>query len=346
MKKQSNPPSIKLREPPALENQDSFSLILLGDPQTYIKFDFNQPLFEYLTAWVAAHREPLNIKTVLCTGDLVEQNDNLVCGGQIYKGGTCGNQPSFLQWAAVSKAFARLDGVYPYILATGNHDYGYDSSENRFTRFAEVFDISRNHRLWGRHLVSTFPNACGRASLENAAFEFSDKNWGKILIVALEFSPRDEVLNWAKNLCLSKRFADCKVIVLTHSIIDGNGDYLKDNYASVTNSGADIHKKLLSQCPNIKLALCGHAGGPSCMGARRTDKNVAGGNVEIVMFNPQAISGWDGNGGDGWLRILEFKPDAKTVSVRTYSPIFAFSKKTEHLCWDNSSAHKFELVLE
>ena len=73
----AEPPDVKLKEPARLENPDSFSMILFGDPQTYMKFTFSQPIFELMTAWVAAHKEVLNIKAALCTGDLVERNDLL-----------------------------------------------------------------------------------------------------------------------------------------------------------------------------------------------------------------------------------------------------------------------------
>ena len=73
----SNPPDVKLKNPPALENKDSFSMILFGDPQTYSKFSFSQPIFELMTAWTAAHKDALNIKAALCTGDLVELNGML-----------------------------------------------------------------------------------------------------------------------------------------------------------------------------------------------------------------------------------------------------------------------------
>lgn len=116
IKKHSSPPSVKLDEPPKLDDANSFSMILLGDPQSYVKFDFNQPLFEFMTAWCAAQKDKLNVKTVLCTGDLVEQNDIVISnGGNLYGGQECGNQPSSLQWKSVSRAFERLDNIYPYI---------------------------------------------------------------------------------------------------------------------------------------------------------------------------------------------------------------------------------------
>ena len=58
-----------------LEDKRSFSMIVVPDPQSYIKFAANQPLFELQTAWIANNRDTLNILGVLCTGDLVEQND-------------------------------------------------------------------------------------------------------------------------------------------------------------------------------------------------------------------------------------------------------------------------------
>ena len=59
-----------------LSDPGSSTMILLGDPQGYIKYDLNQPLFDLCTAWIADNVDHLNIKAVLCTGDLVEQNDN------------------------------------------------------------------------------------------------------------------------------------------------------------------------------------------------------------------------------------------------------------------------------
>lgn len=42
---------------PTLSDKNSFSMILLPDPQSYTKFDTNQPIFELMTAWVASPDE-------------------------------------------------------------------------------------------------------------------------------------------------------------------------------------------------------------------------------------------------------------------------------------------------
>lgn len=46
-----------------LENPNSFSMILLGDPQGYTKYDINQPLFDLCTAWIADNIDNLKIKS-------------------------------------------------------------------------------------------------------------------------------------------------------------------------------------------------------------------------------------------------------------------------------------------
>ena len=54
---------------------------------------------------------------------------------------------------------------------------------------------------------------------------------------------------------------------------------------------------------------------------------------------------WNGNGGDCWLRILEFKPDGKTISVSTFSPLFAISKRTAHMAWRNEACDRFDITV-
>ena len=58
-----------------LSDPNSFSVIVIPDPQSYTKFAANQPLFELQTAWIAREIDSLRILTALCTGDLVEQNE-------------------------------------------------------------------------------------------------------------------------------------------------------------------------------------------------------------------------------------------------------------------------------
>ena len=65
-----------------LSNQESFSMIVFGDAQSYTRFDQNQPILELCTAWMAGNAEKLNLQAVLFTGDVVQTNDNLVVKGK------------------------------------------------------------------------------------------------------------------------------------------------------------------------------------------------------------------------------------------------------------------------
>ncbi len=330
-----------------LSDPKSFSMILLGDPQTYHKYDLNQPIFELCTAWIADNVQQLNIKAVLCTGDLVEANENTKIRRHME------NQTSAQQWAAASNAFRRIDNKVPYIISPGNHDYGLVSAEDGRTCFPDYFPKTRNG-AWAKCLVANFLNRQGRDSLENAAFEFTTPTWGKLLVICSEFAPRDEVLTWAKELAVRARFKDHTVIFITHSFL--NDDLAATRIAqekykiTPRNWGEDIWKKLIVPSPNIRLVLCGHTGEPDNFRRSvgyRTDKNAAGKTVHQMMFNVQSQGGgWEGNGGDGWLRILEFLPDGKTISVRTYSPLFGISPTTKKFAHRNEPFDRFSFVID
>ena len=77
------------------------------------------------------------------------------------------------------------------------------------------------------------------------------------------------------------------------------------------------------------------------------DKNIAGKSVAQMAFNTQAIGGgFHGSGGDGWLRLLEFLPDGKTVKATTFSPLFAISPSTRHLAWMRDARNEFTFTIE
>lgn len=329
-----------------LDDAQSFSMILMGDPQGYTKYDINQPLYELCTCWVADNIESLKVKAVLLTGDLVEQNENIVRNRSML------NQTSRQMWEWASHCMARLDGRVPYIISTGNHEYGYVRGDEPFTHFPEYFPIERNSK-WMDCVVAAYPNREGKVSLENAAYAFHDSAWGNILVVAVEWAPRDEVLSWVKMLADSEKYSGYKIVFMTHSFLEektakrtANEDYK----IQPRNYGQEIWEKLVYPCKNIRLVICGHTGHPGTFEdntAYRVDKNSAGKDVHQMMFNVQCLGGgWEGNGGDGWLRILEFKPDGKTVGVKTYSPLFGISPTTKQFAHRTGKCDQFEMKVD
>ncbi|HEY6564046.1 MAG TPA: hypothetical protein VIY86_06085, partial [Pirellulaceae bacterium] len=80
---------------------------------------------------------------------------------------------------------------------------------------------------------------------------------------------------------------------------------------------------------NVDLILCGHAGR-----AFRTVTGDAGNTVHEMLYNTQDLP----NGGDGWLRLLHFYPDGRTVRALTYS---AYLDE-----WDRSGSDEFTFHLD
>lgn len=335
---------------PALDNPESWSVIFIPDIQNYVKFGRNQAILHLMMTWIEDNIDSLNIKMVLCPGDLVEQNDRI-------NRGVSGDQSSLRQWQCAARSFGILDGKVPYIAATGNHDYTYDIEGNKKSHYNEYFTIDKN--FLNRNIIcQNTLNSEGDESLENAAFEIITHQGDKYLFMTIEFAPRDTVVSWAQNVAQLEQYKDHRIVLLTHAYLNAkskrtSGDtkvtcynpYLVDGDITKrkqllmdANNGEDLWKKLIKPSSNIELVLCGHISGEGF----RQDKNHIGKTVNQMLFDAQSKGGGHyGNGGDGWLRILEFYPDKRTVKVKTFSPLFAISPSTWHLAWDKSSANEF-----
>lgn len=332
-------------QPLRLSQPDSWSLVILPDPQSYVKYERNQGIFDIMTAWIAENQAQLNIQMVLCTGDLVEQNN-------ILKGdGKNGNQSSLNQWRAIDRSISRLDHVVPYVLAAGNHDFGYKNIENRHSFYNKYITADRNP-LNENRLQEYFYSTDGMPTLANAAFEWIDPNNIPYLFLNLEFAPRNAVIEWAKEVVDREKYQDHRVIVLTHSYMDAKNKRRVSESYPVTdgNYGEAMWQKLIYPADNIVMVIAGHIGKPNDMKGHTAfaqEKNHKGRQVTQMVFNAQALGGgWQGNGGDGWLRCLEFLPDGQTVRVNTYSPYFGLSPSTQHLAHDTASYSQFSFRIE
>lgn len=337
---------------PTLEQKGSWSLIMVPDLQNYAKWGRNQPLVDLMMAWIEENIDTLNIKMVMAVGDLV-QNDEKITNDYD------GNQTTQSQWQAISNAFTRLDGKVPYIAATGNHDYSIDRQGMRKSRYSEFFTADRNH-LNQKFLVQNSRNEQGRPTLENSAYEIKGLNGKDYLFMTVEYAPRDTVLTWAKKVAALEQYKNHRVILATHEYLNAkdmhtsgeiswlywepyniNNQIQKSPRVKLpgANNGKKIWEKLVQPASNIELILCGHISGEGY----RSEKNRSGKSVHQILFDAQSMGGGhrDGNGGDGWLRILEFFPDGKTVRVKTFSPLFGISPTTQQHAWKKDVRNEF-----
>lgn len=342
---------------PRLENKDSWSMIMIPDPQNYVKWTRNQPVFDLMMAWIEENLDSLNIRMVVCTGDLVELDDIVVPGID-------GNISAPRQWEYISHAFKRLDGKVPYLAASGNHDYSINKDGIRTTRYPEYFPADKNF-LNTKHLVQNTRNVQDVHTLENSALELKSLNGKDYLFMAVEYAPRDTVISWAKRVAGMEQYKNHRIVLVTHAYLNTKNErttgqnqwfmyqpYYVDKVVEKShriplpqsNNGQEIWEKLVYPSVNFSMVLCGHISGEGY----RTDKNKAGKNVHQMLFDAQSYGGGhrDGNGGDGWLRIMEFLPDNKTVKVKTFSPLFAISPTTQQYAWKRDAKNEFVMMLD
>ena len=339
-----------------LDHPDSWSMILVPDVQNYVKYYQNQPILDVMNQWISANVDALQIKMVLCVGDLVEQD-------QVILPGHDGNVPSKEQWEFVSKSFGILNHKVPYIVATGNHDYTIDRGGNRTSQYDDYFAIDQNY-LNRKHLVQYGWDASNQPTLSNAMYEFKDLHGQDYLVVNLEYAPSDQTIEWTNAILNFEEYAKHKVIVLTHAYLNRtnqrlNGEekwiifepYIKEKKQLKSdrivlpnaNNGEQIWEKLIYPNKQVELVLSGHIAGTGY----RKDTNKEGHTVHQMLFDMQAEGGGHyGNGGDGLVRILEFYPDGKTIKVKTFSPLFALSPKTAFLAHKKDSENEYSITLD
>ncbi len=149
------------------------------------------------------------------------------------------------------------------------------------------------------------------------------------LVLALEWGPRDAVVEWANRVVASH--PRHRAILITHAYMyfdDSRYDWAKHKagqqwnphsygtapLAGGTNDGEQLWQKLVSKHPNFVLTINGHVLDDGL--ARLTSQAADGHDVHQMLVNYQMKH----EGGDGFMRLIRFLPDDETIHVTAYSP--------------------------
>lgn len=289
----------------------SWTLVLLPDTQHYAR---RYPkTFISQTKWIVDNAAERNIAFVMGEGDVT--NDNT---------------PE--QWANAKAAFSLLDGKVPYALQLGNHDYKPKPLDKRATLANKYFppELVQKSPAYG--------GAYEKDKLDNAYYLFSagGRDW---IALSLEFTPRDGVVKWANKVLAEN--ANRSAIICTHSYLRKDGTrfgsrssqpkMVADVGKNSINHAEKLWQKLVSKHANVVFVFCGHVGKGGA--ARLASKGDAGNTVHQILADYQRRP----NGGEGYMRLVEFLPDGKTVQVKTYS-----STKDDYL---TDAAQQFTLEI-
>ncbi|MBI5832679.1 MAG: metallophosphoesterase [Armatimonadetes bacterium] len=303
----SAPTAVPAAPAPAPAPPEEWTLAVLPDTQYYsAKYP---KYFEDECRWLAKNASAKNLKYVVHVGDITDSNGDK-------------------QWAVAKKCLGLLDGVVPLALVPGNHDYtGGGGALDRKTGLDKHFPPD------AFKASASFGGLYDEKSLANSYHLFSagGRDW---LILCLEFGPRDEVVAWANGVL--DKYPDRLVLVATHAYLSNAGPRLDQHGVKPghgphkypmakqpggVNDGEELWQKLIRKHAGVALVVCGHVSGV----ARLTSKNDAGGEVHQMLSDYQS----EKEGGEGYLRILHFSADGKTLDVRSYSPSLDKEKKVE-----------------
>lgn len=261
-----------------------FTIVALPDTQYYSCGSLcgsDPAYFVAQTQWVVSNRLTRTIAFVAHLGDVVEFGDL---------------REEEWQNAEVAMSLLEIpapdqpDGT-PYGIGVGNHDQFLGTS-----LYNQYFGVARfqDRAYYGDHYGENNNNHFALFSIGNLDF----------VAVHLEYdeSPDPAVLAWADQVL--KSYPQRRAVVVSHFLIEP-GDP-----GSFGAQGQAIYDALKDN-PNLFLMLCGHHSGEG----RRVDW-YQGLTVHTLLADYQDRA----NGGDGWLRILEFSPAVNEIQVRTYSP--------------------------
>lgn len=284
-------------------------MVVLPDTQHYSE-DYPEHLMTQ-TTWLRQEAQAGRLDLVLQVGDVVDEDERV-------------------QWENASAAFTALDGVVPYVLAAGNHDFAYDGS--RDSLMSEYF--GKDRAIW----ADTF--AENHSENGFALVDLSDETW---LILTLEVFPRDEVIAWAKDVLMAH--PDMPTMIVTHAYLKPDGTrygepdtpdypYGADDLPKTTgigpgaaNDAETMFQELVLPFSQVRYVHSGHVLGDGV--AHRTEVRHDGSVVHQVVQNYQMRD----EGGEGYLRIYEAYEGR--VEVSTYSPVLDK--------WIRAEGHEFVL---
>ena len=274
--------------------QRNFTIIGLPDTQYYtdIRHGGTPAHFTAQTQWIADNKDSLNIVFVAHLGDVVQKGNTKEIPWMY-----ADYSMSIIEESLITN----LEDGIPYGIAVGNHDQGVGVGSVGEPGETELYNqYFGENRFLGR---SYYGGHYGTKNDQHYVL-FSASGYDFIAIF-FEYNtdPEESVLVWADSLL--NTYSTRRAIIVSHYIIDAG---IQPPWGT---QGQAIYEGL-NDNPNMFLMLCGHK---SAEGIRQ-DTTINGNIVYTLLSDYQYYP----NGGNGFLRIMEFSPMNNTIQVKTYSP--------------------------
>ncbi len=247
------------------DSDDTFSIAVVPDTQKETH-DPKSVLLLNRSNWIVSHRQSLDLRYVLHTGDVTNW-------GWLDEA----------QFTRVKAAMGVIKNAgIPYDVTIGNHDtaavgwngikgstgYGGSAYASNPECPTKLGAAACNTKLLVRN-TDAFNQTFPLSSITNVggAYEAGkiDNNWTtfsagdtKWLVLTLELWPRTDVVAWAKKVV--EDHPNHNVLIQTHHYLDDNATVSGSAGGYGANSPAYLYDQIVSKYKNVKMVFSGHTG--------------------------------------------------------------------------------------
>ncbi|MBO4962199.1 MAG: InlB B-repeat-containing protein [Clostridia bacterium] len=323
-------------------NNDEYTLIYVPDTQCTVRSYY--PYALQMFDWIVDNAYAMNLQFVMGLGDIVDGIPDVANTGSI---------PHELnvadQWDKMAEAYKKLsDNGILWSAIVGNHDYDLNSLGELPSKKASVFNehfgynsttLSNDVRatVVGRYHTDTASTQ--ENDMLNVIYEYTaTTNNGavvKYLVLAFEFGPSPEVIEWALEFISKPEYANHRVLYNTHSLVFADGqfgnstttnnpeDYWRNGVTSV--NGEQTWEMLLSKSANVFINASGHIESDSIV--TRTDIGDYGNKVMSMLADAQGIKyhgSYDSiavNWGDPILLVCKVNEKNQTIKFNYFNAV-------------------------
>jgi hypothetical protein len=296
-----------------------FTLIAIPDTQKMVQYSGRAPMVEAMAQFIVDEHDTRGIAFVTHVGDVVEHPDIEV------------------EWTRARKGLDLLDGVVPYSVAIGDHEYLPEEDKAGST---EAYLSHFGPQRYAGHDWYLGAHADGLSHAQT--FSAGGRHFLHLAVEWEPFGTADDPtspLGWA--VAMLEAHPTLPTIITTHAYLwDMPGqegrfpDWAREGFVWVDGrktysgaSGVTLFETLVEPFPQVFMVLGGHyhkAELPLKGKYHQVSVNRAGTQVYEMLANFQT---WPA-GGEGYLRIIEFVPGGGVdgldrIQVETFSPVRA-----------------------
>ena len=263
---------------PSSPNKFDYTFVWMSDTQYYSE---SYPyIYKSQVDWIAAQKDPLNIKYVFHTGDLVDKS---------YQE---------FQWQRADEYMKVLENAkVPYGVLAGNHDVNHKDED--YTVYSKYFGDWRfkDKPFYGE----SYKDNRGHYDLISA-------KGNDFIMLYMGWGVTDEDIQWMKEVL--QKYPNRKAILSFHEylLVSGNRSPIGDK----------IFNEVVKSNKNVLAVLSGHYHDSETL-VDEIDDN-GDGIVDRKVY--QMLADYQGGpeGGQGYMRLLQFDTTANKMYVKTYSP--------------------------